>query len=624
MVLTDSRFMSGRYDDVRLPFSVMDPVVGDVLSVFWEPEMMQEMGSALKILTSEILTQVGQQVLQATVMTALMSALQWPISEFSLSATTHRTALLTSVLTKLGYLIDNPWSNALDRARAAGLVLADTIIQRHAGVRPVSLIGFSLGARAIFYALIELARCKAFGLVQDVFLFGTTMTASRQTWLDVRSVVGGRFVNGYATNDWILGYLFRATTGGLNTVAGLRAVENVPGLENVDVTELITGHMSYRSSMPLLLAHVGFPVTSEHFDEPEDPDVDMSIQERRIVDEAEEEAKKNNKKILGIFPRRGSTKPKPTGTTPVESRPPEVEKQMAGEYELDDDDDLPPRQDDDGDLGAVALGTSKEPKVLDDEEAKMAEAIKKAEKEEATAMSSISKTAGFDFAAISKELGKDIDVEALKEPAPPSLVQRISQPPPLERSGSAPPEIKVFTDLPDSTASNDPIIRSASFVDAPSPIRRDSGTTASDDDEDDDGDMARQTNKMSLGDNPSWDRPASTSISPPLSAGIKAPSWGFNAWASSSSPSSPSSRSGSPLPSSIGPPSGLPMRAAPPARPHPAEFMANPFAGPLSSSSSTSLSSPSQSTSAIALETGTSAQKPGWSKDEELATNNPW
>lgn len=142
-------------------------------------------------------------------------------------------------------------------------------MHRHAGVRPVSLIGFSLGARAIYYALIELARAKAYGLVQDVFIFGSTLTASRATWLDVRTVVSGRFVNGYATNDWMLGYLFRATTGGLNTVAGLRPVEGIPGLENIDCTEIITGHMSYRSCMPVLLKEVGFPVTAEYFDEPE-------------------------------------------------------------------------------------------------------------------------------------------------------------------------------------------------------------------------------------------------------------------------------------------------------------------------------------------------------------------
>ena len=73
--------MTNLQDDVRLPFSVLDPIVGDVFSVLWEPEMMMEMGNALKILTSEVLSQVGQTVLQATVMTALMSALQWPLSE---------------------------------------------------------------------------------------------------------------------------------------------------------------------------------------------------------------------------------------------------------------------------------------------------------------------------------------------------------------------------------------------------------------------------------------------------------------------------------------------------------------------------------------------------------------
>ncbi|KAF8734351.1 hypothetical protein AX14_003397, partial [Amanita brunnescens Koide BX004] len=242
-MLTVPGFMNGPGDDVRLPFSVLDPVVGDVFSVLWEPEMIQETGSALKILTSEVLSQVSMTVLQATVMTALMSALQWPV-----------------ILTKLGYLIDNPWNNALDRAKRAGLVLADVLINRHLGVRPVTLVGFSLGARVIFYALLELAKQKAFGIVQDVFLLGTTLSASVRTWCDVRSVVSGRLVNCYARNDWVLNYLFRATSGGVGTVAGLRPVNGVPGLENVDVTDKISGHMSYRTFMPLILDQLGFPV----------------------------------------------------------------------------------------------------------------------------------------------------------------------------------------------------------------------------------------------------------------------------------------------------------------------------------------------------------------------------
>ena len=60
---------------------MLDPIVGDVFSALWEPEMIQETGSALKILTGEVLTQIGQTVLQATVMATLMSALQWPIGK---------------------------------------------------------------------------------------------------------------------------------------------------------------------------------------------------------------------------------------------------------------------------------------------------------------------------------------------------------------------------------------------------------------------------------------------------------------------------------------------------------------------------------------------------------------
>ncbi|KAM0754873.1 DUF726-domain-containing protein [Meredithblackwellia eburnea MCA 4105] len=287
--ITIPGFMNGPLDDVRLPFSVMDPVLGDVFSVLWEPEMMGDTGNALKILSSEVLTQAGQQVLALTVMTALMSALQWPM-----------------MLTKLSYLIDNPWSNALDRARQAGSVLADILINRRLGVRPVSLVGFSLGARVIFYALVELAKANAFGVVQEVYLFGATLTASKKVWRQVRGVVSGRFVNAFAMNDWVLGYLFRATSGGLQTVAGLRPIEHVPDLENIDITHILVGHMSYRNLMPQLLAHVGFKVTADHFDEPEEMDMEG---DREVLTKEEEERRKEKKakKGLGIFRRKKKT-----------------------------------------------------------------------------------------------------------------------------------------------------------------------------------------------------------------------------------------------------------------------------------------------------------------------------
>jgi len=129
---------------------------------------------------------------------------------FDLSSRVHD--VFSPVLTKLGYLIDNPWSNAIDRAKSAGRVLADVLIQRHLGVRPITLISFSLGARVIFYALLELTKQKKFGIVQDVFLLDATLSVSQKSWCETRSVVSGRYVNAFARNDWVLNYLFRASS----------------------------------------------------------------------------------------------------------------------------------------------------------------------------------------------------------------------------------------------------------------------------------------------------------------------------------------------------------------------------------------------------------------------------
>jgi len=316
--LTIPGFMEGTNDDVRLPFSVMDQSMGDVFSILWEPEMMGETGNILKILTSEVLTQVGQQVLQATVLTALMSALQWPL-----------------MLTKLGYLIDNPWSNALARARAAGILLADILIRRHVGVRPVSLIGFSLGARAIFYALVELARQKAYGIVQEVYLLGATVTAPAKTWREIRGVVAGRFVNGYCQNDWILGYLYRATTGGIQTVAGLSPVTSVPDIENVNLTGIVVGHMSYRALMPVVLAELGFKVTADHFDEPDAMEEDETQEEESTPLKTMKEAEEKKRMIFNFTKKMKNTRPSSLALQKTQSL-----SESAGPAHDDDD---PPR-----------------------------------------------------------------------------------------------------------------------------------------------------------------------------------------------------------------------------------------------------------------------------------------
>ncbi|KAJ4463916.1 hypothetical protein C8J55DRAFT_398748, partial [Lentinula edodes] len=57
--------------------------------------------------------------------------------------------------------------------------------------------------------------------------------------------------------------------GNVNTVASLRPIEGVQGLGNVDVTDKIAGHMSYRVYIPVILEELGFKVTERWFDEVE-------------------------------------------------------------------------------------------------------------------------------------------------------------------------------------------------------------------------------------------------------------------------------------------------------------------------------------------------------------------
>ena len=234
---------------------------------------------------------------------------------------------LPIVLTKLSYLIDNPWTVSLDRANAAGLILADSLVERNLGVRPITLVGFSLGSRVIFSCLRELANKGAFGLIQNVYLFGSPIVAKKDEYLRARMVVSGRFVNGYASNDWILGsslspsiyvlcitkyflagYLFRATSGGIMRIAGLAPVEEIPGVENINVTELVNGHMAYRTAMPRLLREVGWEVESDEFTEIEDPDPENHEKRQRElireIDEARKEAEtKPEKRRFGFFKR---------------------------------------------------------------------------------------------------------------------------------------------------------------------------------------------------------------------------------------------------------------------------------------------------------------------------------
>lgn len=79
-------------------------------------------------------------------------------------------------------------------------------------------------------------------------------------------------------------------------VAGLAPVQ-VTGVENINVTEYVPGHMAYRTAMPKLLREVGWSVESDEFAEIEDPDPENHEQrQRELINEIEEARKELEKK----------------------------------------------------------------------------------------------------------------------------------------------------------------------------------------------------------------------------------------------------------------------------------------------------------------------------------------
>jgi len=102
----------------------------------------------------------------------------------------------------------------------------------------------------------------------------------------MRSVVAGRVVNVHSSKDYLLAFLYRSASLQLG-VAGLQPVDDVIGVENVDVSELVDGHTKYRYLTGTILKKIGF----------EDLDLDeVTKQEHvlRIEEKKEEEERRRN------------------------------------------------------------------------------------------------------------------------------------------------------------------------------------------------------------------------------------------------------------------------------------------------------------------------------------------
>jgi hypothetical protein len=87
-------------------------------------------------------------------------------------------------------------------------------------------------------------------VVEDAIMMGLPNHLSLSSWKACRQVVGGRLVNCFSTKDLILSLMFQAKRFSpgvqsiLKPVCGTCEV-NEPGVENIDVSDLVQGHQDY-------------------------------------------------------------------------------------------------------------------------------------------------------------------------------------------------------------------------------------------------------------------------------------------------------------------------------------------------------------------------------------------
>ncbi|KAJ2864911.1 Transmembrane and coiled-coil domain-containing protein 4 [Coemansia aciculifera] len=184
--------------------------LGDAYTLYYETKELIALQSAFTNFVSNTAKSTAiSLILKQTLLSGLIGAFAWPLT-----------------ILKLGQLIDTPWAVGLERAKRAGKMLADVLVNRAHGNRPVTLIGYSLGALTIFTCLQELHRRKSFGVVEVAVLLGMPADATaNDAWLAACQCVSRRVIIGYSTSDWILAFLFRASA----------LCANLTGLTGLDV-----------------------------------------------------------------------------------------------------------------------------------------------------------------------------------------------------------------------------------------------------------------------------------------------------------------------------------------------------------------------------------------------------
>lgn len=268
--------------DINMPWRILSTTTLEPFALRYEKDALISLGTTL----DDVLKSTGFGFVRGKAIGFLLPTLG--------------AAMAPVGMLNAGKFLDNPFTIAIERSDKAGKVLARALIDRAQGERPVTLIGFSMGARVVFSCLEELAAFGAFGLIENAVLIGAPVPSSDSSWRRMRAVVAGRLINVYSEKDMILAYLYRARNLQFG-VAGLDAVTSVPNLENKDVSEYINGHNQYRLAIGRILEELKF--ADLDLDQIEQEKVELD-REKIYEDEFREQAKREGR-LEGVVDEKG-------------------------------------------------------------------------------------------------------------------------------------------------------------------------------------------------------------------------------------------------------------------------------------------------------------------------------
>ena len=162
---------------------------GELYTLTWESDLLARLCRVVNLMFLEIGNQVSKQLAQKTILGGVVAAVHIP----------------SAIATCLG-VIDDPYQLISFRSDYAGIELANCLLHSEEH-RPVSLVGYSFGARVIFSCLLELGRHQSIWEEQqkserknsNVNSTGTTVNENTKLSRGLTAAVAGK--DAMADND---------------------------------------------------------------------------------------------------------------------------------------------------------------------------------------------------------------------------------------------------------------------------------------------------------------------------------------------------------------------------------------------------------------------------------------